>query len=199
MIFAAILGGCYKLLGDSDITIKMLLDNADSVFLIVFLIFYRLKMHFDDTEYFKHFDEDLSKYKYLGLLAAVLIWFLLAFSGFLVRYPETSCQILALSFILSTIWIALHLIEISKERNQSIALKFVQNLRHKWIIVNMLYISLLELYAQESDVMLTVRGSMPVHLDLTKWGFILLMIVVMGIDHAISLKKPPQNKGPSAA
>jgi hypothetical protein len=154
-------------------------------------------MHFDDNDYFKHFEDDLSKYKYLGLMAAVFIWFLLAIAGFFVRYPETSCHIIAFSFVISTIWIALHLIEISKDKNPNMTVRWVQNLRHKWIIVNMLYIILLELYALEADISFTSKRFIATHFDLAKWGFILLMIIVMAADHAISAKKPAIENKPN--
>jgi hypothetical protein len=189
MIFSALLAGIYKLLGDADISWKLLSTNADSVFLAIFIIFFRVKMHMDDHEYFEHFKKELNKYKYLGLIFALTIWFLMAFSGYYLRYPETSCHLLALAFGFSTIWIVLHLMEISRENTDSIANRFIRNLRHRWIIINVSYIILLELYAQESDILFTFRGNIAMHFDLAKWGFIVLMLIVMATDHLVSVKK----------
>lgn len=189
MIFAALLTGLYKLVGDADISLELLSKEADSIFLAIFLIFYRLKMHIDDHKYFKNFEDELDRFKHLGLVLAITIWFLLAFAGYYLKYPETSCHLIALSFAISTIWIALHLMEISKNNASSLTERLIQNLRQKWIIINVVYMILLELYAQESDILFTFRGHIALHFDLAKWGFIVLMLIVMAADHFVSVRK----------
>jgi hypothetical protein len=103
-----------------------------------------------------------------------------------VKYPETSALILLIAFAISTVWIVLHLRIISKAKIATGDSKSDTQLRYTWIIINMLYIILLSLYNQEGDILVTVDGY---HIDLSKWGFIALMIVVMILDHIFS--EPP--------
>jgi hypothetical protein len=67
----------------------------------------------------------------------------------------------------------------------------VTQLCYNWITVNMLYIILLVLYNQEGDILITVHGY---HVDLSKWGFILLMIGVMALDHFFSKPHLPDGE-----
>lgn len=73
LIFAAVLAGLWRLLGDSDVTSKFLIAQVDSLFLLVFIVFFRIKMHIDDHKYFKTFDAGVSKRMYVGFLLAVAI------------------------------------------------------------------------------------------------------------------------------
>ena len=54
-------------IGDSHVNLKFLTDNVDSIFLVVFLVFFRVKMHLDDHKYFKNFEEEESKCKYFWI------------------------------------------------------------------------------------------------------------------------------------
>jgi hypothetical protein len=180
LIFAGVLAGAWKLIGDSDVTWNLVVEHADSIFLMVFIIFCRIKMHLDDHEYFENFDNIISNHKYWSLMVAVAVWFLMAFAAGTIKYPETSANILAIAFAICTVWIAVHLMSPAP---------VMPSLRHKWIIINMAYIVLLILYALDADILFTVRG---IHFDLTKWGFIVLMIVVMISDHYITRRHPVQ-------
>ena len=122
-------------------------------------------------------------------MIAVAVWFLIAFAGGTIKYPETSATILAIAFAISTIWIAVHLIEVSAEKKENPINLKITSLRHRWIIINMTYIILLILFSLNADILVTVRG---VHLDIATWGFILLMIVVMVSDHYITKRHPTQ-------
>jgi len=189
LIFAGVLAGAWKLIGDSDVTWNFVVEHADSVFLMVFIIFFRIKMHLDDHEYFENFGNIISNHKYWSLMVAVAVWFLMAFAAGTIKYPETSANILAIAFAICTIWIAVHLMDISESKKASPELSIMPSLRHKWIMINMAYIVLLILYSLDADILFTVRG---IHFDLTKWGFIVLMIVVMISDHYITRRHPVQ-------
>jgi hypothetical protein len=191
LIFAGVLAGTWKLLGDSDITPAFLLSHADSIFMLVFIVFFRIKMHLDDHKYFGTFTGNVSQSMYTGFILAVGIWFLMALAAGTVKYPETSAAILAISFAISTVWIVLHLREVAKIRVGSRDDRSVTQLRYNWITVNMLYIILLVLYNQEGDILITVHGY---HVDLSKWGFILLMIGVMALDHFFSKPHLPDGE-----
>ena len=91
---------------------------------------------------------------------------------------------MAISFAISTVWIVVHLRELAKAKASAAETnKPIVRLRYNWIIVNMLYIILLILYNQQGDILVTVHGH---RADLSKWGFILLMIGVMALDHVFS-------------
>jgi len=153
-------------------------------------------MHIDDHKYFAGFGTRISQSEYLGFILAVGICFLMALAAGTVKYPESSAFILLVAFAISTVWIVLHLREIAKAKIATGDSKSVTQLRYNWIIINMLYIILLGLYNQEGDILITVDGY---HVDLSKWGFIALMIVVMTLDHIFSKPHLPDGESSTSA
>ena len=183
-IFGAVTAGLARLLNGADIVdYSFIINNVDSIFLAFFIVSFRIKMHLDDYKYFKEFDADRNRLKYVGLLLAVITWIMMALSGFTIDHPHASSALLAVSFAISTIWIAVHLLEIASSRERRIAEKFIITLRNKWVIINSLYIITLLLYSAGASVMVALYGKSFV---ISQWVFIAIMIFIVIIDNLIS-------------
>ena len=120
-----------------------LLAHPEVLYLAIFMIVFRIKTLLDDHKHFAEPQQDKSAARYVGFLLAVVSWVFWGLAAYLLPSTVRSSELMAVSILVSTLWIAVHLIEIliDKERRNAEALTSV--MREKWVIVNVLYILLL--------------------------------------------------------
>jgi hypothetical protein len=97
----------------------------------------------DDHKHFAEPQQDKSASRYVGFLLAVVSWVFWGLAAYLVSSTVRSSELMAVSILVSTLWIAVHLIEILIDKERRNAEAFTSVMREKWVIVNVLYILLL--------------------------------------------------------
>jgi hypothetical protein len=127
-----------------EITLPELILRTDGLLLALFIILFRVKMHFDDNEYFAGFDKHTSPLMYFGIVLAIIVWISMAVAAGTVDRPEVSAWFLLVSILVSTLWIATHITDMfidTRSTSQNTSLQ-----RLAWIISNIVYCLCLALF-----------------------------------------------------
>lgn len=124
--------------------------NKEIVLFSVFYVVLRMKITFDDHQYFGSREVDEGGSKEAGFYVAVLSWVACALSGFSVQNFKVSAGFLAISIAASTVWCVIHFISASFRffghsggEVEKRVLKEVVRMRLIWGGANVLYIVLL--------------------------------------------------------
>lgn len=146
------------------------------VLLCIFIISFNVKATIDDHHYFEMRWEIHPVLRYSGFVLAVFSWIFFGVAAVLVYNPVDAAQMLGLSFLVSTAWIAVHIIEITLDkgrRNQEIVISLM---REKWLIINILYLICLVVYLGWLDPVIPAY----------RWWVLAILLVVFAYDIATS-------------
>jgi small-conductance mechanosensitive channel len=121
-------------------------DHKDLICLGIFIVIFRIKTLLDDHRHFAESYQDKSPLRYVGFILAILSWVLWGLAAYLLPSTLLSAQLMGVSIIISTVWVAVHVVEIllDKERRNKEALTNV--MRQKWVMINMAYVLCLAAY-----------------------------------------------------
>src|ERR1039457_4077766 len=137
LILSAIVAGLAKVLFDvQESPTRYLLDHREIIYLALFLIVFRVKTAFDDHKHFAEVQQDQNTFRYIGFVLAILSWVFWALAGYLVSATTRASELMATSIMISTSWIAVHLIEILFDKNRQVVTSLM---REKWVLINIGY------------------------------------------------------------
>jgi hypothetical protein len=181
---AAVVAGILKTFSDTQtINVSFIIGNSDSILLGVSIVLFRLKMALDDHKYFGDPERDENAYRAFGFVMAIFFWICFTIAGYLLNRPEEASKVLVAAYLLSFIWIGVHLLEIGSDEQRRISQRMIAVLRHKWIITNGIYGLMLILY----DIGATVTvGVWEYHFDMSKWISFVVMLLTLVYDWVFS-------------
>lgn len=114
-------------------------QNLVIVYLGLFIVVFRIKTQLDDHRHFGESYQDKSRLRYVGFILAILSWLFWGMAAYLLSSTIRSAELMATSILISTMWIAVHVIEIlidSQRRSKEI---LTSVMREKWVLVNVGY------------------------------------------------------------
>lgn len=120
--------------------VSFLLANYHIVLVFLFILLFKLKTAFDDHKHFGEPHQFDSTLRYIGIILALLSWVVLGWAGYSVATPVRSSELIGISLIVSTAWVAVHIFEIlidKERRNKEIVISLI---REKWVIINLIYL-----------------------------------------------------------
>lgn len=144
LILSAIVAGLAKHIDSAALgPVEYLLAHKEVIYLAMFLVVFRIKTLLDDHKHFAESHQDKSPFRYIGFVLAVVSWLFWGLAGYLVSSTSRASELMAISVLISTLWVAVHVIEIllDKERRNKEALTSI--MREKWVVINVLYMLLL--------------------------------------------------------
>jgi hypothetical protein len=144
LILSAIVAGLAKHFDSvSGSPVDYLLHHLEIVYLGVFIVVFRIKTLLDDHKHFAETYQDKSAFRYIGFVLAIVSWLFWGLAGYLLPSTVRASELMAVSILVSTLWVAVHVIEIlvDRERRNKEALTSV--MREKWVVVNVIYMLLL--------------------------------------------------------
>jgi len=150
-IFSALIAGLVRMFDvDDDILWSSVVHNFDAFLLAVFIVLFRIKMHFDDHRYFATADLDIGHFQYMGVVLAILVWIEMAVSAGTVDRPKVSAWFLLISLLTSSIWIFTHFAQLVSLQNDDSRPTILQRL--SWATFNMIYCMALGSYIMAGRV-----------------------------------------------
>lgn len=121
-------------------------QNIAIIYLGLFIVVFRIKTLLDDHRHFGESHQDQSAFRYVGFVLAILSWIFWGLAAYLLASPIRAGELMATSILISTLWVAVHVIEIlvnPERRNKEI---FTSVMREKWVLVNIGYMLCLVAY-----------------------------------------------------
>jgi len=146
IISSLIAGLVVPLSSNNDLVIKFFWDNSEISLLSIFILFFRIKIQFDDHKHFGESSQGKNKYRWWGLFIAFLSWVFMTLAGYFIHSPEKASELLFLSILISTAWISVHLVEISKDPEKKVKDEAIAVMREKWVLLNVVYMFCLVSY-----------------------------------------------------
>jgi hypothetical protein len=174
-IFSALIAGLVRIFDSSDqIPLSELVERADGLLLALFIVLFRVKMHFDDNEYFaKKFDKDVTPIRYFGIVLAIIVWITMAVSAGTVDKPEVSAWFLLASTLVSTLWITTDIADMFVVTNK----EDTRLQRLAWISTNIVYCLCLLLF------IIAISQKYPI---IARSSLILGMIAILVLEKVLS-------------
>ena len=124
LILSAIVAGLAKRLDAvQDDPLTYIISNLAIVYLGLFIIVFRIKTLLDDHRHFGESHQDKSGFRYVGFILAIISWLFGGLAAYLLPTTVRSSELMATSLLVSTLWIAVHVIEIlvdSTRRNKEV-------------------------------------------------------------------------------
>jgi hypothetical protein len=134
LILSALVAGLAKKLdtisGSPD---RFLLNSPAIILLGLFLVVFRIKTLLDDHKHCAERQQDNNPYRYAGFVLAFISWFFWALAAYSLLSTIRSSELLATSILISTLWVAVHVIEIlidPKRRNTEVLTSIT---RERWV------------------------------------------------------------------
>ena len=126
--------------------VDYLLAHTEILYLGLFIVVFRIKTLLDDHRHFAELRQDKSVFRYIGFVLAIISWIFWALAAYLLTSSLRASELMAVSLLISTLWIAVHVIEIliDKDRRENELLTSV--VREKWVLVNVGYMLCLVAY-----------------------------------------------------
>lgn len=144
LILSAIVAGLAKPLETTRASpLGYLLTHLPIVYLAFFIVIFRIKTLFDDHKHFAELYQDKNNFRYVGFVLAVLSWMFWGLAAYLVAFTMRASELMALSILISTLWVAVHLLEIRFDRERRSTEVVTSILRERWVLVNVCYVILL--------------------------------------------------------
>ena len=109
-----------------------------SLLLASFVVLFKLKSHLDDHDHFAEPVGDKIVSRFIGLVLGTLSWVVLGLGAVDLTNATRAAQFIAASFLVSTVWIVVHMIEMFVGKNASEILPSLIRRNH-WIFLNILY------------------------------------------------------------
>jgi hypothetical protein len=116
-----------------------LLSNPSMLYLAGFIVVFRIKTLLDDHKHFGEPHQGTNTFRYIGFILAVLSWLFWAIAAYLIPTTVRSSELMATSIGISTLWIAVHVIEILVDRQRRNTEVLTSVMREKWVLVNIAY------------------------------------------------------------
>ena len=118
--------------------LNYLLNNPKIIYLGLFVVIFRIKTLLDDHKYFEQF-KVMTVFRYIGFILAVLSWLLWGTAAYMLPFTLRASELMATSILISTLWIAVHVIEILVDKSRREKEIHISLMREKWIAINVLY------------------------------------------------------------
>ena len=177
-IFSALIAALIRMFDASDdIAWIDLVHKSDDFLLALFIVLFRIKMHFDDHRYFAAADRDADHLKYAGVVLAILVWIGMAVSAGTVDRPKVAAWFLLISLLISTVWIFTHFAELFPLKNDEARPTFRQRL--SWATFNMIYCVALAAYVMAGSI---GTGLFRGHSDLLHSAIMAFMIIALIVE-----------------
>jgi hypothetical protein len=141
LILGAVVTGLAKRLLDvQDSPTWYLLEHREIAYLAIFIIVFRIKTSLDDHKHFGEMHRDQNVFRYIGFVLAILSWIFWALAGYIVASSTIrASELLAIGILISTSWVAVHLIEILVDRDRRKNEAGTSLMRQKWVLFNIGY------------------------------------------------------------
>ncbi len=147
LILSALVAGMAKHLDTVQGSVfEHFLHNAPILYLGLFIVVFRVKTLLDDHRHFGELYQDKSVLRYIGFVLAILSWLFWGLSAYLLWNAVRASELMATSLLISTLWVAVHVIEILVDparRNKEV---LTSMMREKWVLVNVGYMLCLVAY-----------------------------------------------------
>jgi len=129
--------------------------------LLTFLVVFRIKTWFDDHRHFGEPDQDASWLRYAGFILAIFSWIFWGLAAYLIWSTVVSSEMMLTSVVVSTAWIAVHVLEILFDRRRHNKEIFTLLTREKWVLINMGYAFCLLLHVGILEPAIESGAAMP--------------------------------------
>jgi thiamine transporter ThiT len=140
LILSALVAGLARHLdGVQGSLLEYLIAHVAIAYLGIFIVIFRIKTLLDDHRHFAEPYQDKSVFRYVGFVLAILSWLFWGLAAYLVPSTVRSSELMATSILISTLWVAVHVIEIlvdPERRNKEVVTSIM---REKWVLVNVGY------------------------------------------------------------
>lgn len=151
-------------------------DVYSLLILSAFIVLFTLKSSLDDHKYFGEVFQDKLTSRYIGLILAFFSWIFFTIGTYFIYFPIRSAESLGISLLISTAWIAVHLYEITKDKDRRISEVTVSLVRQKWAFINCLYVIAIAAYS----------GWLSFMLEPYKWWLLAPLLLILLYDMCMS-------------
>ena len=147
LILSALVAGLAKTLGAAQQDpFQYLFGHPEFLYLGLFILIFRVKTFLDDHRHFAEPVQDKTAFRYAGFILAIISWFFWGLAAYLLSTPEWASELMAASLLVSTMWIAVHVVEIFVDPERRNTEAFTAVIREKWVFLNCGYILCLIAY-----------------------------------------------------
>lgn len=119
--------------------ISLLVANWSLFSLWLFIVLLKIKFWLDDHSHFGEPAQDKKNLRIVGFVLAALSMVAFSIAGLLIATPDSAAQWLIVAILISTAWIAVHLMELTLLKKKSSEEVVTSLLRQKWVLFNVLY------------------------------------------------------------
>jgi len=141
LILSALVAGLAKQLDlAGDGLVEFMRTHYEMATLGIFVVVFRIKTLVDDNEYFDvKSTSAMNPYRFVGFVFAIFSWLFWALGAYVLVPTTRAAELIALSIVISTIWLITHIIEmlVSKKPHAEV------RTRLEWIVMNVAYLLLL--------------------------------------------------------
>jgi hypothetical protein len=140
LILSALVAGLAKRFNEiEDDPIKYLLAHKEIIYLGLFIVIFRIKTFLDDHRHFAELYQDKNAFRYVGFILAILSWLFWGLAAYLLNSTDRASELMATSILISTLWIAVHVIEILIDKDRRNREVLTSVMREKWVLINVGY------------------------------------------------------------
>jgi small-conductance mechanosensitive channel len=126
--------------------VDYLLAHLEIAYLGLFIVVFRIKTLLDDQRHFAEPRQDKSAFRYIGFVLAIISWIFWALAAYLLTSTLRAGELMAVSLLVSTLWIGVHAIEILVDKDRRENELLISLVREKWVLVNVGYMLCLVAY-----------------------------------------------------
>ena len=144
LILSALVGGLAKRFDSvSEDPMSNLLGHVEVIYLGLFIVIFRIKTLLDDHKHFGEPYQDNNTFRYIGFVLAIISWIFWGLAAYLLTATIRASELMATSILISTLWVAVHVIEILVDRERRNNEVMTSLVREKWVLVNIGFMLLL--------------------------------------------------------
>ena len=183
-VLAASVAGMSKWISDNpsaEDPLRLFYGHLSTLALWIFIIALKIKIWIDDHHHFGEAVQEKLPIRIFGFVLAVFSMIFFGLAGYQISAPRDSAELLFVAILISTAWIAVHLVEITVDKVRRMTEVKTSLMREKWVFINVVYCLLLAGF---------IGWFMPI-VPPENLLCILLMFVVLVFDWATSRQTQP--------
>ena len=131
--------GLHENFNEYSSTVAYLTQNVEAVVLAAFMVLFKLKSHLDDHQYFGEIEDNKAgAIRYTEFAIGTISWIVFGLAAIDAAEPKRAAELLIVAFLISTLWVFVHLTQmyqLPRSSEQGSAVK-----RLSWVLFNIGYV-----------------------------------------------------------
>ena len=159
-------------------------EQLTPLLLTLFVLLFKVKTMLDDHQHFGEERQQRGGYRHLGFVLALFSWLFWILAAYFLFVPVRASELMIISIAISTAWIAVHIIELIREKKRGVELA-VSLMREKWVLFNVGYIICLGVFLGWIEPVVPTSSLLP----------LIVLLVLLAADYLSSRSYPEGNIG----